>query len=96
MDNSALFAGITEGYPWNLLKTDWGDTTHVVVSDLRQDELADLMKLDPDSIHVIPNGVEMDRFYKLETLTQEFINNACTQRFANSAFARTHHTAQKY
>lgn len=63
-----------EGYPWNLLKTDWGNTTHVVVSDLRQDELADLMKLNRESIHVIPNGVDMDRFYKLEALTQELLD----------------------
>ena len=63
-----------EGYPWNLLKTDWGNTTHVVVSDLRQDELADLMKLDRESIHVIPNGVDIDRFYKLETLTQDLLD----------------------
>lgn len=63
-----------EGYPWSLLKTDWGKTTHVVVSDLRQDELADLMKLERESIHVIPNGVDMDRFYKLESLTQDLLD----------------------
>lgn len=63
-----------EGYPWDLLKTDWGDTTHVVVSDLRQDELAGLMKLDRNSIRVIPNGVDVDRFYKLEPLTQELLD----------------------
>jgi glycosyltransferase involved in cell wall biosynthesis len=63
-----------EGYPWNLLKTDWGNTTHAVVSDLRQDELADLMKLEREFIHVIPNGVDMDRFYKLETLTQDLLD----------------------
>jgi len=62
-----------EGYPWNLLKTDWGNTTHVVVSDLRQEELSALMKLPMDSIHVIANGVDMDRFYKLETLTQSLL-----------------------
>ena len=59
-----------DGYPWDLLRTDWGDTTHVVVSELRRTELANLMKLDPASIHVIPNGVDVDRFYKLEELTQ--------------------------
>ena len=63
-----------EGYPWNLLKTDWGKPTHVVVSELRQDELADLMQLERDSIHIIPNGVDMDRFYKLETLTQDLLD----------------------
>jgi glycosyltransferase involved in cell wall biosynthesis len=62
-----------EGYPWSLLKTDWGDTTHVVVSELRQEELTDLMKLDPASIHVIANGVDIDRFYKLEDLTRDLL-----------------------
>ncbi|HMV30295.1 MAG TPA: glycosyltransferase, partial [Anaerolineales bacterium] len=62
-----------EGYPWNLLKTDWGNTTHVVVSDLRQDEIVDLMKLKRHSIHVIPNGVDINRFYKLETLTKDLL-----------------------
>ena len=59
-----------DGYPWDLLRTDWGETTHVVVSELRRVELADLMKLDPASIHVIPNGVDAVRFYKLESQTQ--------------------------
>jgi len=58
------------GYPWDLLRTDWGDITHVVVSELRRAELADLMKLEPASIHVIPNGVDAARFYKLESQTQ--------------------------
>jgi glycosyltransferase involved in cell wall biosynthesis len=62
-----------DGYPWDLLRMDWGDTTHVVVSDLRRDELSKLMNLDPASIHVIPNGVEIDRFYKLEKTTQTLL-----------------------
>jgi glycosyltransferase involved in cell wall biosynthesis len=59
-----------DGYPWDLLRTDWGDTTHVVVSELRRQELADLMQIDPDSIHVIPNGVDAQRFFKFEPQTQ--------------------------
>ncbi|GJQ35211.1 MAG: hypothetical protein JETCAE01_12210 [Anaerolineaceae bacterium] len=62
-----------EGYPWNLLKMDWGKTTHVVVSDLRRDELSGLMKLQPDTIHVISNGVDMERFYKLEAWTRTLL-----------------------
>jgi glycosyltransferase involved in cell wall biosynthesis len=58
------------GYPWDLLRTDWGNTTHVVVSELRRAELADLLKLKPDSIHAVPNGVDTTRFYKLELQTQ--------------------------
>ncbi|MCZ2128075.1 MAG: glycosyltransferase [Anaerolineales bacterium] len=63
-----------EGYPWNLLKTDWGGATQVVISELRQNELADLMNLRRDSIRVIPNGVDAARFYKLEALTQTLLN----------------------
>ncbi|NWG05085.1 MAG: glycosyltransferase family 4 protein [Chloroflexi bacterium] len=62
-----------DGYPWDLLRTDWMNTTHVVVSELRRDELADLMRLSPDTIHVVPNGVDLNRFYKLEPLTQSLL-----------------------
>ncbi len=62
-----------EGYPWDLLKTDWGKLTHVVVSELRRDELAGLMEIEPASIRIIPNGVDLDLFYKLEALTQSLL-----------------------
>ncbi len=61
------------GYPWDLLRTDWGNTAHVVVSDLRRAELAHLMNLEPASISVIPNGVDAARFYKLEAQTQALL-----------------------
>ncbi|HLA06820.1 MAG TPA: glycosyltransferase family 4 protein [Anaerolineales bacterium] len=58
------------GYPWDLLRTDWERTTQVVVSELRRAELADLMNINPGSIPVIPNGVDAERFYKLEIQTR--------------------------
>ncbi len=61
------------GYPWDLLRTDWGETTHVVVSHLRRRELALLMNISPAEIHVIPNGVDAVRFYKLEAQTQSLL-----------------------
>ena len=61
------------GYPWDLLRTDWGRTTHVVVSHLRRRELALLMKISPDTVHIIPNGVDATRFYKLEEQTQSLL-----------------------
>ena len=57
-----------------MLRTDWQRTIHVVVSELRRRELAKLMNLDPASIHVIPNGVDITRFYKLEAQTQTLLN----------------------
>lgn len=62
-----------DGYPWDLLRMDWGSTTHIVVSELRRKELAGLMNLQPFSIHVIPNGVDVSRFYKLESQTQALL-----------------------
>jgi len=62
-----------DGYPWDLLRTNWGNITHVVVSELRRAELADLMRLSPASIYVVPNGVDAARFYKLETQTQTLL-----------------------
>lgn len=62
-----------EGYPWELLRTDWGRTTHVVVSELRQKELADLIGLPLAAIPVVPNGVDVPRFYKLEPQTRSLL-----------------------
>ncbi len=62
-----------DGYPWDLLRTNWGDVMHVAVSAQRRAELAGLMKLEPASIHVIPNGVDAARFYKLESRTQSLV-----------------------
>ena len=61
------------GYPWDLLRTDWGNLTHIVVSELRRAELAELMKLEPASIKIVPNGVDAARFYKLESQTQTLL-----------------------
>jgi len=62
-----------DGYPWDTLRTDWGNMTQAANSELRRGELAGLMKLDPVSIHVIPNGVDAARFYKLEAQTQALL-----------------------
>ena len=61
------------GYPWDLLKTAWGDATQVTVSEMRQDELSDLMKIAKSQIHIIPNGVDLGKFLKLEEQTLGYI-----------------------
>ncbi len=62
-----------DGYPWDLLRSDWGDVTHVVVSELRRQELGDLLGIRKESIRVIPNGVDIHAFYKLEPQTIQLI-----------------------
>jgi mannosylglucosylglycerate synthase len=57
------------GYPWDLLCSDWGGVTHVTISELRRQELGRLFGIAPDSIRLIPNGVDVNVFFKLEAQT---------------------------
>ncbi|BCX05627.1 MAG: hypothetical protein KatS3mg053_3565 [Candidatus Roseilinea sp.] len=61
-----------DGYPWNLLRTAWPGVKQVVVSELRREELAGLMGISPEAISVVPNGLDLARFHKLEEQTQAF------------------------
>jgi glycosyltransferase involved in cell wall biosynthesis len=61
------------GYPWDLLCTHWPQAVQVVVSELRQRELAELVGILPELIHVIPNGVDASKFFKLEAQTIAFV-----------------------
>lgn len=61
-----------DGYPWDLLRTDWG-AAHVVVSEFRRRELAELLHLSAESIVVVPNGVETKHLLKFESQTQALI-----------------------
>jgi glycosyltransferase involved in cell wall biosynthesis len=63
-----------EGYPWNLLCSDWPGAVQVVVSKLRQKELAELLNIPAERIHVIPNGVNIGQFMKLENETYGWMN----------------------
>jgi len=62
-----------EGLPWDLLRTAWPGVSQVVVSTLRQRELAALLGLPPGQIEVIPNGMDIAKFFKLETKTMVLI-----------------------
>ncbi|MBW7884241.1 MAG: glycosyltransferase [Caldilineaceae bacterium] len=66
-------AELHDGYPWDLLRMDWPGVIHVVVSALRQRELAGLLKIPATRIHVVPNGVDLTAFFKLEPETQELV-----------------------
>jgi mannosylglucosylglycerate synthase len=61
------------GQPWDLLKTAWPGVKQVAISDLRQDELCGLMGLDKSDIAVIPNGVDVEKFFKLEQQTRSYV-----------------------
>jgi glycosyltransferase involved in cell wall biosynthesis len=62
-----------DGYPWDLLRTDWAKAVQVVVSEARRAELAALLHVGLERIRVIPNGVDPARFLKLGSRTQDLI-----------------------
>ncbi len=62
-----------DGYPWDLLRSNWRAASQVVVSELRRQELAELIHIPADSIRVIPNGVDLNSFYKFEKQTIQLV-----------------------
>lgn len=62
------------GFPWDLLKIPWKNAMQVVVSTLRQGELANLYGIPGEQIKVIPNGLDINHFLKLEEQTVSFLN----------------------
>ncbi len=57
------------GYPWDLLRIPWDGVKQVVVSRARRQELGNLQQIPEESITVIPNGVDISMFYKLDSQT---------------------------
>ncbi len=54
------------GYPWDLLRTAWPGAIQVTISEARRQELARLHRVQPERIQVVPNGVDVAQFLKLE------------------------------
>lgn len=67
-------AELHEGYPWDLLRQAWPGAKQVTISEMRRQELAALFQIHQNEIAVIPNGVDLARFYKLEEQTRAYIN----------------------
>jgi len=67
-------AELHPGYPWDLLRTDWPEAVQVTISEPRHQELARLMSVPPDRILVVPNGLDVSSFLKLEAQTLGFVN----------------------
>ena len=58
-----------DGYPWDLLRTDWPSAMQVTVSEMRCQEMVQLLNVSASRIEVVPNGVDVARFLKLEPQT---------------------------
>lgn len=62
-----------DGYPWDLLRQAWPGVRQVTISEMRRQELAELLGIDSNEIAVIPNGVDVARFHKLEKQTVGYL-----------------------
>lgn len=68
-------AELHNGYPWDLLRQDWPGVKQVTISEMRQHELAELLQINEEEITVVPNGVDLARFHKLEEQTREYVKH---------------------
>lgn len=66
-------AELHDGYPWDLLRQAWPGVKQVTISEMRQHELAELFQINREEIAVVPNGVDVPRFHKLEKQTTEYL-----------------------
>jgi glycosyltransferase involved in cell wall biosynthesis len=66
-------AELHDGYPWDLLRQAWTGVKQVTISEMRQYELAELFRINKDDIAVIPNGIDIAKFHKLEEQTRQFV-----------------------
>jgi glycosyltransferase involved in cell wall biosynthesis len=66
-------AELHDGYPWDLLRQAWPDVKQVTISEMRRRELAELFQVNKDDIDVIPNGIDVANFHKLEKQTRDHL-----------------------
>lgn len=78
----AYRATLHEGLPWDLLRTAWPGASQVVVSAARRAELADITGTPPESITVVPNGVDLDTLWRLDRRTVSLIARTGALRLA--------------
>jgi glycosyltransferase involved in cell wall biosynthesis len=57
-DRPGYQAELHQGFPWDLLRRPWPGVTNVVVSEAQQQRLSCLYEVPPDTIDVIPPGVD--------------------------------------
>jgi glycosyltransferase involved in cell wall biosynthesis len=62
------------GYPWDLLRTDWPQAVQVTISRHRQNELAELLHVEPDRIRVIPNALDPMTFLQIGETTRALVS----------------------
>ena len=57
------------GYPWDLLRSAWPGVRYVAVSNDRRTLLAEMLGVPEDYVDVVPPGIDLVEFLKLEPAT---------------------------
>ncbi len=61
------------GYPWDLLRRPWKDVQYVTISEPRRFELAEAFGIAPESVAVIPPGIDPARFLRWTATTARIV-----------------------
>jgi len=61
------------GYPWDLLRQPWPGIIQVTVSEPRQKELAALYGIPPETVKVVPPGVDIPSFLRWTETTKRIV-----------------------
>ncbi|MGQ9493889.1 MAG: glycosyltransferase family 4 protein [Anaerolineae bacterium] len=65
------------GYPWDLLRYPWPGVVQVTVSEPRRHEVAALYGIPPETVQVIPPGVDLPAFFRWTEMTQRIVEAYC-------------------
>jgi len=62
------------GFPWDLLRQPWPGVTNVTVSESRRHELAELYRVSPAGIKVVPPGIDVEELQAWTPLTRHMVD----------------------
>jgi glycosyltransferase involved in cell wall biosynthesis len=70
--NFHLDKKLTTQFPWNFLITPYEQMTYVCVSEFLKENLLRSLKINPQAIHMIPNGLDIPKFLGLSPVMRQF------------------------
>jgi glycosyltransferase involved in cell wall biosynthesis len=66
-------ADLHPGWPWDVVRTAWPGSRVVAVSELRRDQYAQVTGLAPETIGVVPNGIDIPASLRLHPATRRLV-----------------------
>ncbi len=68
---------LKDEWPWNITKSAWdfGNFSHVTISEARKKEIADILRVHEKKIRIIPSGVDTFQFHNISQETRKIYTN---------------------